>query len=244
MIPGFRRLIVVSVLVALATPVWAQDEPVAVFKSSVDLVSMAAIVRDGKGKIVSTLRREDFEVLDADGAPVVEDATGEVFLVPPSVGLSQTLLNADHHEVYYQDCPTGPQGETLRRHGDAIQRLPGGTFRARGRVDDTMNLGGIKVSSLEIEQVAQDHDAVREAAAVAVQPGGEGPEQLVLFVVPEGASDPSVLRAELGSAVARRLNPLFKVHDVVLVDALPRTPSHKLVRRELRARYGEGANRS
>ena len=86
MIPGFRRLSVVSVLVALATPVWAQDEPVAVFKSSVDLVSMAAIVRDGKGKIVSTLRREDFEVLDAGRTRPILDLRTEL-AAPASVAL-------------------------------------------------------------------------------------------------------------------------------------------------------------
>ena len=118
-----------------------------------------------------------------------------------------------------------------------MERLPGGSWSALGRVDDTMNLGGIKVSSLEIEQVAVDHDAVREAAAVAVQAGGEGPERLVLYVVSEGTPDRETLKRELGRAVAGRLNPLFKVHDVVLVDALPRTASQKLLRRELRARY-------
>lgn len=86
MIPGFRRLIVIAVLVALATPVWAQDEPVAVFKSSVDLVSMAAIVRDGKGKIVSTLRREDFEVLDAGKTRPILDLRTEL-AAPASVAL-------------------------------------------------------------------------------------------------------------------------------------------------------------
>ena len=53
-------------------------------------------------------------------------------------------------------------------------------------------------------------------------------------------SHPAGLDGELGSAVARRLNPLFKVHDVVLVDALPRTASHKLMRRTLRAGYTAG----
>ena len=33
----------------------------------------------------------------------------------------------------------------LRRHGDEFERLPGGFYRALGRCDDTMNLGGIKV---------------------------------------------------------------------------------------------------
>jgi acetyl-CoA synthetase len=62
----------------------------------------------------------------------------------------------------------------------------------------------------------------------------------VLFVVAAGADDREKLTSELGAAVARRLNPLFKVHDVVLVDGLPRTASQKLMRRELRARYQPG----
>ena len=87
MIQGFRRLIVVAVLLALATPVLAQDEPpVALFKSSVDLVSMAAIVRDGRGKIVSTLRREDFEVLDAGKTRPILDLRTES-AAPASVAL-------------------------------------------------------------------------------------------------------------------------------------------------------------
>lgn len=35
--------------------------------------------------------------------------------------------------------------QILRRHGDEIERTVGGYYRAHGRVDDTMNLGGIKV---------------------------------------------------------------------------------------------------
>ena len=76
----------VSVLVALATPAWAQEEPAAVFKSSVDLVSMAAIVRDGRGKIVQSLRREDFEVLDSGKTRPILDLRTES-AAPASVAL-------------------------------------------------------------------------------------------------------------------------------------------------------------
>ena len=38
----------------------------------------------------------------------------------------------------------------LRRHGDEFERLPKGYYRALGRVDDTMNLGGIKVCQLNL----------------------------------------------------------------------------------------------
>lgn len=183
----------------------------------------------------------DLVILDDEARPVAPGQDGELFLVPPSVGLSQRLLNRDHHEVYYAGCPSGPDGEVLRRHGDQVARLPGGYFRAHGRADDTMNLGGIKVSSRELEVVADGHPAVYEAAAVAVQPEGEGADALVVFVVPAGpVPDPDQLRSELQREIAARLNPLFRIHALEVVDSLPRTASNKLMRRSLRARWQAG----
>ena len=65
-------------------------------------------------------------------------------------------------------------GSVARRHGDLIERLPGGYFRAHGRADDCMNLGGIKVSSLADRGDCRGVEGVREAAAVAVSPPMEG----------------------------------------------------------------------
>ena len=156
----------------------------------------------------------------------------------PSIGLSTTLLNKDHHEVYFAGAPRGPNGGVLRRHGDQMERLPGLGWRAHGRADDTMNLGGIKVSSAEIEHVLQTVPNVVETAAIAVSPEG-GPSLLVIYAVcsPGRPVDKERLASAMQSAIKRDLNPLFKIHDVVLVDALPRTASNKVMRRELRDRY-------
>jgi acetyl-CoA synthetase len=181
----------------------------------------------------------DFVILDEQGRPA---DSGELFIVPPSIGLSTSLLNKDHHEVYFSGTPRGPNGETLRRHGDQMERLPGGYWRAQGRADDTMNLGGIKVSSAEIEHVLQTVPNVIETAAIAVSPGG-GPSQLVIYAVCTGAQslDKKELLAAMQNAIKCDLNPLFKIHDLVLVEALPRTASNKVMRRELRARYSAAA---
>ncbi len=182
----------------------------------------------------------DLTVLDGDGRPVGEGGIGEVFLVPPSIGLSQRLLNRDHDEVYHDGCPPGPGGEILRRHGDQLARLARGFLRAQGRADDAMNLGGIKVSSLEIERVLDGHPGVRETAAVSVQPEGEGAEQLVVFAVAAEEVDADRLRRELAGLLRDHLNPLFRLHDLVLERTLPRTASNKLMRRDLRTRYLAG----
>jgi len=41
----------------------------------------------------------------------------------------------------------------------------------------------------------------------------------------------------LAKRIAKHLNPLFKVRDVVVVESLPRTASNKIMRRRLRADY-------
>jgi len=165
---------------------------------------------------------------------------GEVYLVPPSIGLSTELLNRDHREVYFDRAPAGPKGEVLRRHGDQIESLGGGFFRAQGRADDTMNLSGIKVSSAEIER-AVTVEGLTETAAIAVPPPGGGPGRLVIYAVPEPGTEPEAeeLKPRMQGEIKRRLNPLFRVHDVVVIDALPRTASNKVMRRTLRSEYGE-----
>ena len=200
----------------------------------------------------------DFVILDETGAEVGEGDTGELFLLPPALGMSQRLLNGDHDEVYYAGCPAGPEGEDLRRHGDNTQRLHRGYYRAQGRADDGMNLGGITVSPLELERIVDGHPAVYESAAVAVQPEGEGAERLVVFIVPEGGIsaagspvdpensagldlDPDILKPELQSLISSGLNPLFRIYRVFIVDELPHTASGKLIRRILRDRMRPGS---
>lgn len=103
--------------------------------------------------------------------------------------------------------------QILRRHGDEFERTSDGYYRAHGRADDTMNLGGIKVcnalwkyattrcnasipdphmqfhdyfqvSSIEIERICNRvHDTILETAAIGVPPVGGGPEQLTIAVV-------------------------------------------------------------
>jgi acetyl-CoA synthetase len=181
----------------------------------------------------------DFVILDPENAPVDAGGEGELFLRPPSIGLSEELLNRDHDDVYYSGCPAGPSGEVLRRHGDQMVRLHEGFYKAHGRADDTMNLSGIKISSRELESVIENHDAVYESAAIAVQPEGEGAEKLIVYIVTHGEVDCEQLKTDIGSLIAQRINPLFKIHELIVANSLPRTASNKLMRRALRAAYME-----
>jgi acetyl-CoA synthetase len=60
-------------------------------------------------------------IYDDAGTVVSGVGSGEVVLVPPTVGYSTRLLNFDHYKTYYEGMHSGPGGEVLRRHGDEIE---------------------------------------------------------------------------------------------------------------------------
>jgi len=62
---GIGRVITVLAIATQASlSLSAQDGPVATFKSGIDLVSVSAVVRDKKGKVVRALTPKDFVVMD------------------------------------------------------------------------------------------------------------------------------------------------------------------------------------
>eukprot|EP01084_Bolivina_argentea_P241908 405959_1 len=151
----------------------------------------------------------NIHILDDGGsiiAPDVVNAEGEVIISPPSCGLSVTLLNKDHFDVYYSGMPqdlvdeNGCKRAIVRRHGDQIRIIAyslehGAYYQHLGRVDDTMNLGGIKVSSVALENVILRHPLLsREVAAIAFRQNDIDQEELVLCCVPKAKDDSFVLQ--------------------------------------------------
>ena len=177
-----------------------------------------------------------FVILDEEGQP---SDMGELFLVAPAMGLSRRLLNRDHHAVYHEGAPIGPNGASLRRHGDQVQALEDGYFRILGRADDTMNLSGIKVGAAEIERVLTGTPGVAELAAIAVPPPDGGPARLIICAGTGSSTPPDAadLQAVMQQAIKSKLNPLFKIHEVYMREHLPRTASNKIIRRQLRQQY-------
>ncbi len=163
---------------------------------------------------------------------------GEAALSSYALGLSNRLLNADNSDIYYRDMPSY-NNMPLRRHGDLLRRTANGYYRSLGRADNTMNLGGIKTSSAEIEQVLLNLAHIYELAAVAVNDEVEGISKLVIYVVPTVQMDLCQLKSQMQTLLKEHLNPLFKISDVILIEKLPRTASNKVMHRELKAHYAQ-----
>ncbi len=106
-----------------------------------------------------------------------------------------------------------------------------GHLMVSGRIAETINTGGEKVWPASVEQAIATHPKVTEVA-VCGRPDPEWGERVVAFVVLADRSDPVGLE-ELRSHVAEQLPAWAAPRELVLVEALPRTPSGKIVRRLL-----------
>ena len=115
------------------------------------------------------------------------------------------------------------------RTGDLGRLDDRGRLIVIGRKADTIVTGGENVAPAEVEAVLLEHPAVAEAGVFA-RPHPEWGEAVTASVVLRAAADPEELRRFCGERLAR-----YKVPKAVEVTAtLPRTPSGKLLRRELR----------
>jgi len=101
------------------------------------------------------------------------------------------------------------------------------------RLKDMIVSGGENIASSEVERVLYEHEAVVEAAVVGQPDDRWGEVPVGYVVVAPGATVTSVELIEQ----CRRQLARFKVpKDVLFIDALPRNPSGKVLKRELRGR--------
>jgi acyl-coenzyme A synthetase/AMP-(fatty) acid ligase len=117
--------------------------------------------------------------------------------------------------------------------GDLAARDADGFFFHQGRSKEILKIGGHRVSPAEIEHVIGGHPDVAEAAVIG-EPHDLMGEVPCAFVVPRPGREPA--EAELRLHCRERLAPYKVPVRFTLVEALPRNPSGKLLRAELKAR--------
>lgn len=116
--------------------------------------------------------------------------------------------------------------------GDIGRMDEQGYFYIVDRVKDMIAVGGLKVFPAEVERVLLDHDAVSQVAVVGIQDDVFG-EQVVAFVVSDPQLTPDQIQAVSQYAKANLAN--YKVPRLIVpIDELPRNPSGKVLKRQLR----------
>jgi acyl-CoA synthetase (AMP-forming)/AMP-acid ligase II len=200
----------------------------------------------------------------ADAYGLTETVSGDTFLDRDSivaklgsVGRPCLYLELDVWDEHGASVPAGEPGEIVLRGpkvfkgywrdpdatraafaggwfhtGDVGVRDDEGYLYVVDRLKDMIVSGGENIASSEVERVLYEHESVVEAAVVA-RPDDRWGEVAVAYVALR--ADGTTVEELLGHCRGRLAR--FKVpKDVVVVDALPRNPSGKVLKRELRER--------
>ncbi len=171
----------------------------------------------------------DVDVFDDAGKPV-RGEVGELVCKQPWPGMTRGIWGDPERyvETYWSTY------EGVWRHGDWAKIDADGQWFLLGRSDDTINVAGKRIGPSEIESVLVSHREVGEAAVVGVPHETKG-EAIWCFAVAPGAEPRDALASELSALVVDELGKPFKPERVVVVDAVPKTRSGKIVRRAVRA---------
>ena len=131
-------------------------------------------------------------------------------------------------EILVSGPTVAPGAGPVLATGDLGEWRPDGALAVAGRKADTIVSGGENVAPAEVEAVLEAHPDVVEAA-VHGRADPEWGEAVVATVV----ADPDVQADELRAWCAERLARFKVPKDIAFTVALPRTPSGKVVRKDL-----------
>lgn len=164
----------------------------------------------------------ELRVVDLDtGAPVANGQTGEIQARSPSVMAG--YLPDSANEAAYADG--------WYRTGDVGWIEPEGWVHLTDRAKEMIKVNGFQVAPAEIEAVLLGHPSVVDCAVFGIPDASAGEVPVAAIQLhAERAVDPD----ELADLVAASLAPYKRLRRVVVVDAIPRLPSGKALRRQLR----------
>ncbi|CAG2170885.1 unnamed protein product [Oppiella nova] len=168
-------------------------------------------------------------ILDSEGKELKGAATGQLVFKKPWPGIARTIDGK--HEWYQMTYFHKFKGYYWT--GDGVQRDSDGYYWMTGRNDDTLNVSGHLLSTVEVETAIVEHRAVAEAAAVSAPHAIKG-ESIHVFVVLNNGYE---LTAELEMDIKRRardkIGALAEPDVILAVSGLPKTKSGKVMRRIL-----------
>ena len=172
----------------------------------------------------------DVQILDEDEQPVAIGERGEICL--------RARTNPHYPLGYWRNETASAMtfdGEWFHSKDAAVQDEDGYIWYV-GRADDVIIAAGYRIGPFEVESACLEHEAVREAAAVASPDELRGNVVKAFIVLAEGHEPSEELATEIQKFVRERLSAYAYPRRIEFVSDLPKTLTGKIRRLELRER--------
>ncbi|KUM36497.1 acetyl-coenzyme A synthetase [Arthrobacter sp. EpRS71] len=172
-------------------------------------------------------------VVDETGALSQPGVQGFIVVDRPGPAIARTVWGNPRRYFDSYWSQYAEQGWFLA--GDGAKYDSDGDIWILGRVDDTLNVSGHLLSTIEIESALVSHPDVVEAGVCPVPDPTTGHAVVAFVVLRSDASGDAAAQvaANLRNHVAKEIGPIAKPRDVVVVADVPKTRSGKIMRRLL-----------
>ena len=194
------------------------------------LIANLAGLPERTGSMGLSLPGYHIAIIDETGHELEAGEVGDIAVKYPAPGL---FMEYRHDPVATARCFRGDWYLT----GDRATRDPEGYYWFVGRADDVIISGSLRIGPFEVESLLVEHPSVVEAAAVA-SPDADLGHVVMAFVVLKPGIEPTEsvvdsLRARFADGDSFMMPARFE-----FLESLPKTPTGKVKRAELRARLG------
>ena len=174
----------------------------------------------------------DVRVLDPAGVEVEAGSEGDIAIaLPLPPGTLPTLWGDDDRyiESYLSEHPG------YYTSGDGGFFDEDGYLYVMGRTDDVINVAGHRLTTGSMEAVVAAHPDVAECAVIGVHDDLKGQVPRAFVVLKAGSViDPEKLQAQIVQSIREEIGPVASLKEAVIVPALPKTRSGKILRRTMR----------
>ncbi len=114
-----------------------------------------------------------------------------------------------------------------------------GYYFLSGRSSDIIIRAGENISPEELENAIREHPKVEDVAVIGVPDETWGEEPRAVVILKKGVPKSKEVEAEIMEFCRQNLASFKRPRTVVFVDELPRNPMGKLIKREIREKYGK-----
>lgn len=123
--------------------------------------------------------------------------------------------------------------------GDAVVMDKDGYIFFQAREDDMIKSSGFRLAPQEIEDAIMRHPAVRDVAVVGIPDEILGQKVVAMVELESGYSPSQELASEIIKSTMDLLATYKLPREVVFLTSIPRTPTGKIIKKDLRKHYPE-----